>query len=218
MTDDARIAAQRMARSSAPEEPPSAWFERLYRAAEAGTAAIPWDRGGPNPYVTDWFTRGGVTGGGRRALVVGCGLGDDAEHIAGLGFAVTAFDVSETAVRACRRRHPGSPVDYRTADLLDPPREWARAWDLVVESLTVQSLPRTVRDTVTRNLAGFVAPGGTLLVMSGALPEAVADGPPWPLTRPEIEAFGTDGLTATQIEFIPGADSDRWRAAFSRAA
>ena len=60
---------------------------------------------------------------------------------AGLGFATTAFDIAETAVAIARRRFPGSRVDYRVADLLDPPAEWAQAFDLVLESITVQSMP-----------------------------------------------------------------------------
>ena len=216
MTDHTQR-AQRMARDAAPDEAPTAWFDRLYEAAEAGTATIPWDRGHANPYVTDWFA--GADGAGRRTLVVGCGLGDDAEDIAGRGYAVTAFDVSAAAVRACRRRYPESAVDYRVADLLDPPPDWYRAWDVVVESLTVQSLPPSVRATATRNLASFVAPGGTLLVMSGVLPDGAGpEGPPWRLSRADIEAFATDGLTATDIAFLPGDDADRWRASFSRAA
>ncbi|GAA0798026.1 class I SAM-dependent methyltransferase [Spirilliplanes yamanashiensis] len=203
------------------DEAPAAWFERLYRQAAAGEAEIPWDRGGPNPYVAGWFAREGVEGRGRRALVVGCGLGDDAEHVAGLGFEVTAFDVAETAVRTARARHPGSAVRYRTADLTDPPAQWAGAWDLVVESLTVQSVPRSLRPLVTRHIAGFVAPGGTLLLLAGVLPDGVdeEDGPPWRLRRDEVDAFAAAGLTAADVERFTGDDGrTRWRAVFSRAA
>jgi SAM-dependent methyltransferase len=117
----------------------SDWFEPLYRAAERGEREIPWDRGEPNPALVDW-TRG-LDGSGRRALVVGSGTGDDAELVAGLGFATTAFDIAGTAIAISRRRFPGSRVDYRVADLLAPPAEWSRAFDFVVESITVQALP-----------------------------------------------------------------------------
>jgi 2-polyprenyl-3-methyl-5-hydroxy-6-metoxy-1,4-benzoquinol methylase len=77
--------------------------------------------------------------------VVGCGLGEDAEFLARLGFATVAFDFAHTAVEAARRRHPGSPVRYQVANLLDPRQEWREAFDLVIESLTVRSLPRSFR-------------------------------------------------------------------------
>ncbi|MDZ7952448.1 hypothetical protein [Nostoc sp. DedQUE09] len=35
---------------------------------------------------------------GQKALVIGCGLGDDAEALAHLGFEVTTFDISPTAM------------------------------------------------------------------------------------------------------------------------
>src|SRR5215472_10485502 len=57
-----------------------------------------------------------------RALVVGCGLGDDAEELARLGMQVVAFDVASAAVESARRRFPASTVRYEVADLLAPPR------------------------------------------------------------------------------------------------
>jgi hypothetical protein len=68
-------------------------------------------------------------------VVVGCGLGADAEFVARHGFATTAFDISATAVRTAQQRYPTSPVDYRTADL----------FDLVVEIINVQALPVSLR-------------------------------------------------------------------------
>jgi protein-L-isoaspartate O-methyltransferase len=45
---------------------------------------------------------------GKRALVVGCGLGYDAEFLARLGYAVTGFDVAPTAIERAVRENPGS--------------------------------------------------------------------------------------------------------------
>ena len=80
--------------------------------------------------------RARLRGEGRRALAVGAGLGFDAEHLAALGSATTAFDVAPTAVAMARERFPGSRLDYCVADLLDLPREWEGAFDLVVEIIT----------------------------------------------------------------------------------
>ena len=52
-------------------------------------------------------------------------MGRDSEYLAGLGFVTAAFDFSATAIRAVRQRFPDSPVDYRVADLLDPPGDWS---------------------------------------------------------------------------------------------
>jgi SAM-dependent methyltransferase len=81
-----------------------------------------------------------------------------------------AFDVAETAVRVAQQRHPGTSVEYVTADLLDPPVEWLRGFDLVVEVFTVQALPDPPRRTAIGNVGRLVAPGGTLIVIA-ARPE-----------------------------------------------
>ncbi len=196
------------------------WFEQLYTRARDGDAVVPWDRGGPNPLLVEWAP--GADGAGRRALVVGSGLGDDAEHVAGLGFDTLAFDIAPTAVATARRRFPHSTVEYRTADLLDPPAEWRAAFDLVIESITVQSLPERLHAGAIAQVAAMVAPGGTLLVLSGARADGEhADGPPWPLTRAEIDAFAQDGLLPVRVEHLRDAGASpysRWRAEFARPA
>jgi SAM-dependent methyltransferase len=224
--------SRRLAAESLAVDDPTGWFERLYAAAGAGEAIVPWDRGAPHPLIVEWAERRKPTG--ERALVVGAGLGFDAEFVAGLGFDTTAFDISATAVQTAEERFPASQVRYRTADLLDPPAEWLGAFDLVVESLTVQSMPVDVRPVAIRNVAATVAPGGTLLVVAfareaaetgqtgntgntgntgeaGNAGEREEPGPPWPLSRADIDAFG-DGLELVTIEVV----ASRWRAEFRR--
>jgi len=198
---------------------PTGFFEPLYVAAAAGRSPVPWDRGGPHPLVDEWARD--VDGAGRSALVVGAGLGVDAERLAERGFRVVAFDVSPTGVASARERNPGSAVDYRVANLLDPPPDWTQAFDLVVESLTVQSMPVAFHPPATENVARMVAPGGLLLVVATARDEAdgAVDGPPWPLTRAEVEAFATGGLKTVTIETVRAPDvPPRWRAQFRRPA
>jgi SAM-dependent methyltransferase len=194
------------------------WFERLYVAAEHGEATVPWDRGVPNPLLVEWAETRKLAGDGRRALVVGCGLGKDSEYVAGLGFQTVAFDISETAIRTVHRRFPASSVQYVVADLLDPPDEWTGSFDLVVESITVQSLPPSLHADAIAQVVAMVAPGGTLIVHSGAREDhEEPDGPPWPLTRAEIDSFAGGNLQPLQIEELRGPDGiHRWRAEFRR--
>jgi len=212
-----------LAAESRAHDDPTGWFERLYAAAERGEAVVPWSRGAPNPLFVQWAEARSLEGDGRRALVVGFGLGDDAQYVAARGFETVAFDVAATAVRITRRRFPDSRVSYVTADLLDPPDDWRAAFDLVVESITVQSLPPELHSGATARVAEMVAPGGTLLVISGGRDErdGPVDGPPWPLTRAEIEAFAGGGLRPVRIEDIRDAADPayrRWRAELHRPA
>jgi SAM-dependent methyltransferase len=220
VTDPRDVDATWLATDSLAEGDPTGWFERLYAAAEAGSAVVPWDADEPNPLLVDWFERHDPAGIGGRALVVGSGLGRDAEHVARQGFRTTAFDISETAIRTTLDRFPTSPVDYVVADLLDPPAEWLGAFDLVVESITVQSMPLSVRAEAIVNVARMVAPDGELLVISGIRVEGEhVDGPPWPLTRAEIESFAVGGLEPARIEQVSlptRPEAYRWRAAFRR--
>jgi SAM-dependent methyltransferase len=202
-------------------EHPDGWFEPLYAAAAQGAAELPWDRGECDPMLVEWLEARGDRA-GARALVVGSGLGRDAEHLAGLGYDTTASDVSPTAIATTRARFPDSPVRYVAADLLDPPAQWRHAFDLVLESFTVQAMPPSAHPAAIVNVAGFVAPGGTLLVhASNRVTGNAHTPPPWPLTRDEVDAFGTRGLVPVRIEELPhpeGRDRTRWRAEFHRPA
>jgi SAM-dependent methyltransferase len=189
-------------------------FEAMYAGAEAGGAKPPWDYGAPRPQLVEWAEAQGLAGDGREALVVGCGYGADAELLALLGFRTTAFDFAPTAIAGARRKYPASEVDYLVADVLALPREWRGRFDLVVESLTVQSMPPEQHSVAAGNIAALVAPGGTLLVLATTREEhSEVEGPPWPLTRAELELFANGDLVPRRLERIEGGAW--WRAEFS---
>jgi SAM-dependent methyltransferase len=229
--EDPEDFAGRLAERSIAAGDPTGWFERVYAAAEAGETVVPWDRGAPNPFLVPLAERLAIKAGRaddpartarKRAVVVGCGTGDDAEFIAGLGFETVAFDISPSAIAAARRRYPDSAVTYQTADLLAPPAAWHRAFDLVVESLTLQALPDPPRRDAIARLGELVAPAGTLIVIARARePGEPADGPPWALTRAEIDALANSGLQPVKIEDLINPEYEwprRWRAEFRRPA
>jgi SAM-dependent methyltransferase len=216
VTDADRRYARQLAADSIARGDATGWFEPLYAAAEQGATTVLWADLAPNPRLVSALA--GLPGGG-RALVVGCGLGDDAEPVASLGFTTVAFDVSPTAVAAARRRFPRSTVRYVTADLLSPPRFWAGAFDLVVEVFTLQVLTGAARRTAFAQVARLVAPGGRLLVIARARDEHEDPGQlPWPLTRAEIESFHEYGLVKQSIvDFLDEGRGPvrRWRAWFT---
>lgn len=200
---------------------PTGWFEPLWASAKDGDVTMPWDRDDPHPALAAWPYSPDLGTASGTAVVVGCGLGADAEHLSLLSYETTAFDISPAAIAAARARNPGSAVTYAVGDLLDLPRDWISAFDLVVEIFTVQAVNRRVRGGLTAGVRSLVAPGGILLAIQAIAEKGDDDGPPWPLTQPEIEAFGTDGLSAVSIEGLPDYASPSplglWRAEFRRS-
>jgi len=196
------------------------WFDAVYNRAHGDGRAVPWARLAPRPALTAWLDQHAGGGAGQRALVIGCGLGDDAEALAAHNFAVTASDISPTAIAWCQRRFPDSSVNYQVADLFDPPAIWHKAFDLVLEDFTVQALPIHMRSQTIAAITHFVAPAGRLLVICiGAEEEEERSGPPWPLTRAEVERFQRDGLSEVRFDRLPSPDqlgSNRWRIEFQR--
>ena len=135
--------ARQLAAQAVAANDPTAWFERVYAAAEAGETQVPWDRAAPNRLLVQWATDGGLSAG--RRVVVGCGLGDDAEFVAGLRL---RRPPRSTSCAAGGRAGAGGDVPglggsaYAAADLLSPRRRPGSAsFDLVVESMTLQALP-----------------------------------------------------------------------------
>jgi len=178
------------------------WFEALYQEAERGDAAIPWADMEPNPRLLEFWKSHPLETAGKRALVIGSGLGDDAEQLAAWGFKTTGFDISRTAIEKTKKRYPKTQVEYVVADLFHPPEAWIRSFDFVLEIYTVQAFTGELRGKAIEALAEFVAPGGRLLVIARGRgeDEPEASGPPWPLTREEMDGFRRAGLEEELFE------------------
>jgi ubiquinone/menaquinone biosynthesis C-methylase UbiE len=192
-----QLAAESLAHGDA-----TGWFDEVYKAAGDDPTKIPWADQEPNPWLVEWLERERPEAKGSTAVVVGSGLGDDAEELSRRGFEVTGFDISPTAIEWARRRFPESAVEYRIADLFDLPPLMERAFDFVFEAYTLQPLPEGIRGTAIATVASLVAPGGSLLIVSRGREnhEPVAGPPPWPLSRAELEGFEHAGLLQDSFE------------------
>lgn len=192
-----------------------AFFEAVYETAGEDPAQIPWADLKPHPLLASWLAGTSAPAQGARALDIGCGLGDNAAAIARKGWRVTGFDLSPRAIGWAKSRFP--TLDFVAADLFAPPLAWDRAFDLVHECYTLQALPDAPRAEAMRQIAGFVRPGGTLLVVARARDgRGPAAGPPWPLSRNELMAFTAHGLRAQAVEQLsdPTDGKPHWRATF----
>ncbi len=217
----ARERVQQLARDSYDRGDPIGWFDQVYQSANGDEGQIPWSALRPRPHLTRWLdsdhgkdlTEPGTDPNAPvpKALVVAGGLGDDAEGLASSGFQVTAFDISPTAIDWARRRFPKSAVQYAVADLFDPPAEWEEFFNFVFETQTLQALPWELRTEAIKRIASFVAPGGTLLVVTfGRDEQEEATRLPWKLLKRELDAFCACGLV--ERSFVDETDEDgrRW--------
>lgn len=178
-------------------------FDAIYRNARDHGSRVPWDDRQPAVLLVEWADHVQLAGSGQRALVVGCGLGDDAEYLATLGFAVTAFDISPTAITLCQQRWPQTKVTYTTADVTQLPAAWYDQFDFVLESRTLQAMTWQHTAAAIRNIAVCVRPSGTLLVLClGRDPHEEKRGIPWPLSREELALFNAGGLIEQSFEDI----------------
>jgi SAM-dependent methyltransferase len=98
-------------------EDPLSFFDAIYH----GDA--PWDIGGPQPAMADLVERFPPAG---PILDIGCGTGDLALHLAGMGHRVMGIDFAERAIAQAQERAAGLPpetaglLDFRVADGLNP--------------------------------------------------------------------------------------------------
>lgn len=184
-----------MVRSYQENDDPLGWFDSIYSDAEGDYRAVFWADLVASPYLVSYIKEHPAHGTGKKAIVVGCGVGDDAEALASYGYDVVAFDIAATAIQLCKKRYPDSDVTYLVADLFDYPVEWREGFDLVYECNTIQVLPGTYRIQARDAMVSLLAPEGEILVScrsreEGTLEEMI----PLPLDKNEIDGFKRCGL------------------------
>jgi SAM-dependent methyltransferase len=96
-------------------------FDRLYQGGQLvdglSFPSIPWDIGQAQPFVVDFERAGRFRS---DVLDVGCGLGENASYLAGLGYQVVGVDASAPAIERAARRAAelGVAVEFAVADAL----------------------------------------------------------------------------------------------------
>ncbi len=181
--------------NSISQQDPTGWFEPLYAEAKGNTDQVPWAKNQAHPHLQQWLQAYPPKTKDKSALVIGCGLGDDAQLLSSLGYQVTAFDISPTAIAWCQQRFPESNVNYLVADLFNLDPSWQNKFDFVFECRTIQALPLDVRSQVIGAIAPLVAKNGTLLVITRHRDDnIVPEGPPWALSDAELAQFIELGL------------------------
>lgn len=149
----------------------------------------PWDVGHPQPTIVRLAAQGAFRG---TVLDAGCGTGENAFHIAGLGLpdvSILGVDVAETALKLARVRAKeagfGAVVEFATADAFALQR-LGRTFQTVLDSGLFHTFNADERPRYAASLASVTEPGGMLYVLCFS-----DDGPdtgPHPISRDDLRA------------------------------
>ena len=169
---------------------PTGWFDSIYKSANGDHTKVFWADLEPSPYLVSWLEKNPINKPSKRACVIGCGVGDDAEALSEFGFEVTAFDISVTAIELCKNRYKDTKVNYVVADLFDYPKEWSKSFDVVYECNTIQVLPGDYRVKARIAMSSLICKDGYILVSCRSRNEGEKENSiPLPLTKCEMDEF-----------------------------
>ena len=186
---------------------PTGWFDSIYKSANGDHTKVFWADLEPSPYLVSWLEKNPINKPSKRACVIGCGVGDDAEALSEFGFEVTAFDISVTAIELCKNRYKDTKVNYVVADLFDYPKEWSKSFDVVYECNTIQVLPGDYRIKARIAMSSLICKDGYILVSCRSRNEGEKENAiPLPLTKGEMDEFvNSDKLK--EISFLAYDDT-----------
>jgi SAM-dependent methyltransferase len=149
----------------------------------------PWDIGEPQPAIVRLAAAGRFTG---AVLDVGCGTGENALHVAALGWPVLGVDVAETALAIARQKAAdrGLAVEFAAADALVLER-LGRRFQTVLDCGLLHTFDAGERPGYAASLASVTEHDGTLHVLcfSDEGPETG----PHPIGQDELRAAFNPG-------------------------
>lgn len=201
------IAYKKMVRTYQENDDPTGWCDSVYQDAQGDYKAVFWADLEPSSYLVSWLKNNPINKKQNKALVVGCGVGDDAEALSQFDYEVTAFDIAPTAIELCKNRYPNTRVNYLVADLFDYPKEWFETFDVIYECNTIQILANKYRDLAREKISSLLAKDGNVLVSCRSRNKNEKENEiPLPLDRDEIDNFvKIDNLS--EISFLSYDDN-----------
>jgi len=136
-------------------------IDRIYRTVPLD--AIPWNVGTPPDALVALVESGSVRP--CRTIDLGCGAGNYAIYLAGLGFDVSGVDSSPTAIRIAEKnaREKGVRCRFIVADLLGDLHEVTGTFDFAFDWELLHHIFPEDRETYVRNVHKVLNPGATYL-------------------------------------------------------
>lgn len=168
---------------------PEGGFDRSY----SGTP--PWDIDGPQSAFVRLAQSGAITG---TVLDVGCGTGENALYLAGLGYEVCGIDSARTAIEKARIKslQRGIRVNFRLVDALALPC-LGMTFDSVIDSGLFHVFSDAERAEFVNSLRAVLVPGGRYFML--CFSERETREGPRRVTQAEIRDSFREGWTVDEI-------------------
>jgi SAM-dependent methyltransferase len=144
----------------------------------------PWDIGRPQPAIVRLASEGGLAG---AVLDAGCGTGENALHVASMGFRVLGVDVAETALAIAREKAAdrGIEVEFVAGDAFHLER-LGRTFETVLDCGLFHTFDAEERPRYVASLASVTERDGTLYVL--CFSDDAPDTGPHPIRQEELRA------------------------------
>ncbi|OBB89966.1 class I SAM-dependent methyltransferase [Mycobacterium sp. 852002-40037_SCH5390672] len=141
-----------------------------------GLDCLPWDIGEPQPPIMALESAGKITG---PVLDAGCGLGATALRLAAMGYSVTAFDISPSAVTKAKREAEriDVKVDFFVGDAMNF-SGFDEHFATLIDSSLYHSIPAAGQDAYLSCAHRATRAGGVLHILT------FSDAAPFPAETP----------------------------------
>ena len=168
----------------------ASFFNSAYRGVP------PWDIGHAQREIVRLAEQGEIRG---RVLDAGCGTGENALHLAGLGLAVWGIDAAPAAIRKAKRkaRRRGSKAEFLVGDVLRL-SSLPLTFDTIVDSGLFHVFSDEERPVFAASLRSAMNPGGAYFMLCFSEHQPGYSGPRR-VRQAEIRATFGDGW---RINFI----------------
>ncbi|OBK05689.1 cyclopropane-fatty-acyl-phospholipid synthase family protein [Mycobacterium sp. 1245852.3] len=184
------------------------YFDDVYAGQPptgAPIAGAGWDCGRPQPTVVDLHAAGAIRG---DVLDIGCGTGENALYLAGLGYRVTGLDASAAAIRHAGFKAAARGLAERVHFAVADARELSgfHGWfDTVIDSGLLHVFSDDDRRRYIAALGAVCRPGARVHII--AVSDAAPAGPgPRRLSAADlVEAFADWTLCSLERSVMVGA-------------
>ncbi len=155
-----------------------------------------WETGRPQPEVIALCRAGEIAG---EVLDAGCGTGENAIHLSGLGLPVTAVDLAPRAVEIARSKaaERGAGIRFAVCDVRSLPFP-AGSFDTALDSGVFHVFDDNGKAAYERGLRRVVRPGGRVHVIVWSEHQSGDEGPAR-MTRAELRRYFAAGWDRGRI-------------------